>query len=179
MAWQDDYENYDQFGNLISTGGFKPQMNGSQYGGMEYQNFAAPRQSNALSQAAPIAGAVNPALGIGLKAAGGLFGMIAGSGARKIRKQGLTGLRGMIGKPVYDVNAGMGFARQGTYADAEKLGNQFDRNFGLDTGRGAGMFGKEIVGRLATQGLGLFTDEAKARADRDFRINQILSQWQG
>lgn len=178
MAWQDDYENYDQFGNLISTGGFRPQMNGPQYGGMEYQNYPAP-QPRGLQAAQKVAGAVNPALGIGLKAAGGLFGMIAGSGARKIRKQGLTGLQRTLGKPVFDVNEGMGFARKATYADTERLGRSFDRVYGIDTSRGAGMFGKEIVGRLATQGLGLFTDEAKARAARDQRIYETLMNWQG
>lgn len=138
-----------------------------------------PQVSTGLQAAQKVAGAVNPALGIGLKAASGLFSLIGGAGARGIRKQGIQGLRGMLGKPVFDPNAAYGFARRGTYADAQQLGGQYDRNFGLDTGRGAGMYGKAIVDRLASQSSGLYVDAEKAKADRDARIYQLLASYQG
>lgn len=153
------------------------QQYGLDYGG--YENYPAPPRNTGLGLATAAAGKVNPALGIGLKAASGLFSLIGGAGARGIRKQGIQGLRGMIGKPVFDPNAAYGFARRGTYADAQQLGGQYDRNFGLDTGRGAGMYGKAIVDRLASQSSGLYVDAEKAKADRDARIYQLLASYQG
>jgi len=176
----DDYENYDELGGLSSTGGFTPQTNGPQYGGLEYQNSPAPRMGGSTGTGDnKKAGGGIPWLDIGLKFASSALSYLGGGYGRGVRKQGVQGLRGMIGKPVYDPNAAFGFARRGTYNDAQQMGGQYDQRFGLDTGRGAGMYGKAIVDRLASQSSGLYVDSEKAKADRDERIYQLLASYQG
>lgn len=174
----DDYENFDEYGNPISTGGFTPQVGNfaSDMGG--YERTPAPANTG-LNVASAVVGEVNPALGIGLKGLSAVASYFGGAQARGIRKQGIQGLRGMIGRPVYDPNQAFSFARRATYNDAQQMGGQYDRNFGLDTGRGAGMYGKAIVDRLASQSSGLYVDSEKAKADRDARIYQLLASYQG
>lgn len=132
-----------------------------------------------LDSAGNVAMVANPALGIGLKAAGGLASLWAGRYGRKVRKQGVEGLRGMIGKPVFDPGTAYAYARGATYNDMNRLGNSFDRRFDMDTGRGAGMFGKAIAERLGSQSSGLYVDAETARAERDRRIYEALAGFQG
>lgn len=147
-----------------------------------YENYSPPTLApvqTGLKTGSDMAQKVNPALSIGLKGLSAAASYFGGAQARGIRKQGINGLRGMLGRPVYDPNQAFSFARRGTYNDAQQMGGQYDRNFGLDTGRGAGMYGKAIVDRLASQSSGLYVDSEKAKADRDARIYQLLASYQG
>ncbi len=161
----DDYTNYDQQG-LASTASFKPQMNGPQYGGLEYQNYQAPQSglSSGLNTAGNAAGAANPLLGIGLKGVGALAQLLKRDPYKNTRKTAIRGLEARANNPL-NVTGLLSRRRMAIMHDASRFGEQGDRFNRFDKGRSFG----EFTGNILDQ-------EAGASVDLDLQNEKLKNE---
>lgn len=168
-------------GQPLPKPGFNPgnaQLGGDRIGfQIPKANVPVPSFGSAASKAAKVAGVASPTLGIGLKAVGAVANYIGGGYARGVRKEGMKRLRGMYGKPVIDVNALTGFRRKAALADTERLGGQFDKAFGMDTGRGFGGFSKALLANIDQGAADAFYQNELETARRNLEIAKAQAEY--
>lgn len=127
---------------------------------------------SAAGLAGTAAKVASPWLGLGLGAVSAVGNWLGGGYARGVRKEGMNRLRSMYDKPVFDVGAMTAYRRKATLADTQRFGNQMDRRFGLDTGRGFGEFSRGLLSQIDQGAADAYYQEAMARARRNLEIAQ-------